>query len=193
MSAKPQSRGRSQERKIAGAERDSKRSCSQALPTVRIYQKGIQYIQENGPLKFLQRLHDACKSLGEPLFKCNQTGGIVVPIELAKPHTWGQFSGLLAYGCEIDDGVFAGLMLTRDMFSHKPTLTKTGAQHCSDNDSTWTKNKALALRGDLAPNSSKGKGKGKGKGTTQPNLTGAAATASDFGSILDGGIAGDKA
>jgi len=166
----PQERGRPAERiKDSSSEttRPRSRSPSQQQSTVAMYKKCIDAVKKHGLLKYLQRIHKECVAINEPLFEVDQAGDIVIPLKLLSPHSWGKFSGKLGVGGNIDSGLFAGLMLTRE-FCRDSKLSKTGSQHCSDNDSTWTKQKAIELRGDLtiagaidSQNGEKSKGKAK--------------------------------
>ena len=167
----PQERGRPPERQHESSSettRPRSRSPSQQHSTVATYKKCIDAVKKHGLLKYLQRIQKECEAINEPLFEVDQAGDIVLPIKLLSPHSWGKFSGKLGVGGNIDSGLFAGLMLTRDI-CRDGKLSKTGSQHCSDNDSTWTKQKAIELRGDLtiagaiaSQNGEKSKGKAKG-------------------------------
>ena len=152
----PQDRGRSTERQHGSASetpRPRSRSPSQQSSVVDAYKQCIDSIKRHGLLKFLQRLHKSCTALTEPLFEVNQDGTIVSPIKLLSNHSWSRFGGRLGAGGRIETGLFAGLMLARDICGHDPDgagkLTKTGQQHRTSNDSSWTKLKATELRGDL--------------------------------------------
>jgi hypothetical protein len=174
-------RGRPTERqKESGSEatRPRSRSPSQQSSTVNNYKTFIEFVAKNGALKFLQRLHQQCATLKEPLFVVDQKGSIVLPVKLTSTHSWGQFNGKLGIGSTLELDLFAGLMLARDMCGQGVRFSKTGSQHCSDNDATWTKEKAIELRGDLPiagvsdSHKKKGKGKGKGKGAFASLLNG---------------------
>jgi hypothetical protein len=200
-----QERGRHQERRGGGSGRQ--RSRSQDTTTVEVYKKSIDFILKNGPIKFLQNLHNTCKSsLGATLFEGDQKGTITMPLTLCKGHSWSQYGDSLSYSARdarMGNDLFAALMLARDIFSDSDLLTKTGIQHRSDNDSSWSKPKANKLRGDIAIAGTrraealksrlgnKGKGDGKGK---KYSMVGAAATAStSFSTLLDDELgAGDK-
>jgi hypothetical protein len=95
--------------------------------------------------------------------------------------------------------LFAALMLARDICSGDDSLTKTGVQHRTDNDSSLLgrKKKATDLRGDVAiagiQGASGGKGKGGGKGKMNSMVAAAATISSSFSRLLDDGLgAGDK-
>ena len=78
-----QERGRHQERRGGGSGRQ--RSRSQDTTTVEVYKKSIDFIVKNGPIKFLQNLHDTCKSsLGATLFEHDHKGAINTPLKLCK-------------------------------------------------------------------------------------------------------------
>jgi hypothetical protein len=193
-----EARGRS--RTHLPADEPRRRSTSQDPKTVSAYMKGIAFITRNGSsgsLKFAQGLHDSCKKLGEPLFETNAMGTINSPLKLLGLHSWGQYGGKLGLGATLDFSLFAGLMLLRDIFYNGDKLSKSGAQHRSDNDASWSKPKAMSLRGDLAPphgtNSGRKSG-GKGDKGKHKTVTAAAATEdkSDFEAFLDRSPAPDK-
>jgi hypothetical protein len=186
-----EARGRSHTRLPAD---EPRRSRSQDSRTISAYMKGIDFIARNGSsglLKFAQGLHDSCKKLGEPLFETNAMGTINTPLKLLGIHSWGQYGGKLGLGATLDFRLFAGLMLLRDIFYGGDRLSKSGAQHRSNNDADWSKSKAMNLRGDLAPitTNSGGKGGGKGGKGKRKTITAAAARAtedkSDFEAFLD--------
>jgi hypothetical protein len=93
--------------------------------------------------------------------------------------------------------VFAALMLARDIYSNHDLLAGTGLQHRVVNDSSWSKKKAISLRGDVAVirkplNGAGGKGGGKGegggKGKKYSMVAAAAAASTSFSRLLDDGL-----
>ena len=91
-------------------------------------------------------------------------------------------------------------MLTRDIYSNNDLLTKTGLQHRIDNDPSWSKRKAISLRGDIAVirrsfkgagSTSSGKGVGGGKGKRPSMVAAAAAASTSFSRLLDDGLGAD--
>ena len=98
--------------------------------------------------------------------------------------------------------LFAALMLARDICSNGDSLTRTGVQHRIDNDSTWSKQKATDLQGNVAiagfnkvggVSTSGGKGKGGGKGKKYSMVAAAATASTSFSRLLDDGLgAGGK-
>ena len=187
---KPQERGRPLERPAVGNGETPKRSRSQDKEVVDFYGKSIGLVRKHNALKFLQGLHDECVKIGEALFEVNHSGHVTAPPKLVAPHTWGQYGGKLAVHHPVEAALFAGLMLARDMFRHGSSLSKTGVQHCSDNDPAWTKAAARDLRGDLIPPPKAGKGGKKGK---KPSVVAAAAGAAEappqgFASFLEDGL-----
>ena len=193
--AKPPERGRPAERHAASDGSASKRSQSQGTSSVAFYKKSIDYVVKHGALKYLQGLHDKCKVFGEAIFEVDQTGSIVVPLKLVGAHSWGQYGGKFGQGSTADSALWAGLMLARDICSRSSTLSRTGSQHCSDNDTAWTKEAAIDLRGDLVIAGVNDLPKRVGKGKKRPVVAAAAPTAAapqSFGNMIDEGLGQDN-
>jgi hypothetical protein len=194
-----QERGRNQERRDGGSGRQRSRSRSQDTTTVEVYKRSIDFVVKSGLIKFLQNLHDTCKSsLGATLFEHDQKGAINTPVKLCRAHTWLQYGDSLSYSARdtrMGNDLFAALMLARDICSGEDSLTKTGVQHRTDNDSSWSKPKANKLQGDVAiagaRGASGGKGKGGGKGKKHSMVAAAAAASTSFSRLLDDGLGAD--
>ena len=170
------------------------RSHSPGTSSLAYYGKSIRNVTKYGPLAFFQKLQDLSLAFGERLFEVDQPGSLLSSLKLATPHSWGGYGG--KYGIDSktssdskpSSDLWGALMLARDLCRPNYKLSQLGSKYCSDSDHSWTKAKAVELRGSLTiagvndgagkPNKP-GKGGGKGSGAAESKTAAAASWLDD--------------